>query len=103
MNEEPEMNNQDKKKHTWVEDIEVAGRDVVGRVQDLIQEGNVRRLIIMTEEEKVLLEIPLTVGVVVGVGTVMWSAPLAAVGAVAAFLAKIKIRVVREDDTDGNA
>jgi hypothetical protein len=94
MTEQPENN----EKKTWVEEIEVAGRDAVGRVQDLIQEGNVRRLIIMTEEDRVLLEIPLTVGVAVGVGTVMLSAPLAAVGAVAAFLAKIKIRIVREEN-----
>jgi uncharacterized membrane protein YphA (DoxX/SURF4 family) len=91
-------------KKSWVEDIEVAGRDAVGRVQDLIQEGNVRRVIIMTEEDRVLLEIPLTAGVAIGVGTLWFSAPLAAVGAVVAFLAKIKIRVVRvEDDDSGEA
>ena len=102
MTEQPETTTEKPKndKKTWVEDIEVAGRDAVGRVQDLIQEGNVRRLIIMTEEERVLIEIPLTIGVAVGVGTVMMSAPLAAVGAVVAFLAKVKIRIVREDNSD---
>lgn len=110
MTEQPNINDEKVKhedmdgKKSWVEDIEVAGRDAVGRVQDLIQEGNVRRLIIMTEEERVLLEIPLTAGVAIGVGTLAFSAPLAAVGAVVAFLAKIKIRVVRvEDDDSGEA
>ncbi|MEO0560856.1 MAG: DUF4342 domain-containing protein [Chloroflexota bacterium] len=95
-----EEKNKNEESNTWIDEIEVAGRDAVGRVQDLIAEGNVRRLIIMTEEERVLLEIPLTVGVALGVGTVALSAPLAAVGAIAAFLAKIKIRVVREEPSD---
>lgn len=89
-------------KKSWVEEIEVTGRDAVGRVQDLIAEGNVRRVIIMNEDDNVLLEISLTVGVAIGVGTLMFASPIAAVGAVVAILAKVKLRVVRVED-DGEA
>lgn len=97
-NETPEITEDGKK--TWIEDIEVASRDAVGRVQDLIEEGNVRRLIILKEDDSVLLEIPLTIGVGVGAGTVLMAPALAAIGAVVAFMAKIKLRVVRVEDSE---
>ena len=48
------------------EQLEVAGSQVVDRVRQLIDEGNVRRLILRNTEGRVLLEIPLTAGVAVG-------------------------------------
>ncbi|MBX3011771.1 MAG: DUF4342 domain-containing protein [Caldilineaceae bacterium] len=82
---------------TWVEEIELAGSQLVERVKELIAEGNVRRLIIRTAEDKIMLEIPLTTGVAVG-GVVTLLAPvIAALGALAALLAKVKIQIVREE------
>ena len=41
------MNDENKKEsRTWAEEIEIAGKELVDRVQELIKEGNVRRLII---------------------------------------------------------
>lgn len=80
---------------TWIEEIEIAGSELVGRVKELIAEGNVRRLIIKKPNDDLLLEIPLTAGVAVG-GVVTIMAPvLAALGAMAALLAKVKVQVVR--------
>jgi hypothetical protein len=80
---------------TWIEEIEIAGSELVGRVKELITEGNVRRLIIKKPNDDLLLEIPLTAGVAVG-GVVTIMAPvLAALGAMAALLAKVKVQVVR--------
>lgn len=93
---EPEE--KDTKGRRLVEEIEVAGRDVVSRVQDLIEEGNIRRLIFLTSEDKVLLEVPLTAGVAAGAATVFIAPMLAAVAAIGAFLAKVKIQIVREDN-----
>lgn len=84
--------------HTWKEEIELAGSQLVERVKELIAEGNVRRLIISTAEGKVMLEIPLTAGVAVG-GVVTIIAPvLAALGALAALLAHVKVQIVREEE-----
>jgi len=63
----------------------------------------VRKLSIKDADGKYLLEIPLTVGVVVG-GVFMLTAPVAAaLGAIAGLLANVKIEITREvdDDTSG--
>lgn len=86
-----------KEERTWIEEIEVAGSQVVERVKELISEGNVRRLIIRNADGNVLLEIPLTAGVVVGGALTLFYPLLAALGAMAALLARVKIEVVRTD------
>lgn len=84
-------------KRTITEELEVAGNQVVQRVQELVAEGNVRRLIIRSTDDNVLLEVPLTVGAVAG-GALVLAAPwLAALGAFAALVARVKIEIVREN------
>lgn len=84
-------------KRTWVDEIEVAGNNLLERIKDLIAEGNARRVIIKTKEGKELLEMPLTVGVVGG-GIVTLAAPVwAAIGAFAALATQVKLEVVREE------
>jgi len=73
------------------ERINVQGTDLVDRVKELIHEGNVRRIIIR-QDEHVIIEFPLTVGVV-GTLVAPW---LAAVGAIGALLAHCTIEVERE-------
>jgi len=86
---------QPKQQHTWTEEIEVLGHELVHTVKDLIAQGNVRRLVLRSPDGHVLMEIPLTAGVAVG-GVVALMAPvLAALGAMAALLAHVKIEVVR--------
>jgi hypothetical protein len=71
------------------EEFVVDGEEVLAKVKELIKEGNARRIIIKDMKDKVLIEIPLTIGVVVAV-----LAPvLAAVGALAAVVTKCKIIV----------
>jgi hypothetical protein len=86
-----------KSERTWTEDIEVAGSELVDRIKELVKAGNVRKVILRTPDDKLLLEIPLTAGAVAG-GVVVLIAPvLAALGAMAALLAKVKVQVVRTD------
>jgi phage-related minor tail protein len=76
------------------EEFKVKSEEIIEKVKELIHEGNVRRLIIKDDEGKVYLEIPVTIGLI---GVVL--APvLAAVGAVAAMVANLKIEVIREED-----
>lgn len=84
--------------HTWKEEIEHAGSQLVERVKELINEGNVRRLIISNAEGKVMLEVPLTAGVAVGGVVTILSPVLAALGALAALLARVKVEVVRAEE-----
>ena len=73
------------------EEFNVKGEDLIAKIKQLIAEGNVRRVIIKDKDGKVLIEIPLTIGVV---GIVL--APvLAAVGAIAALVTECSIIVER--------
>lgn len=83
---------------TFTEELEVAGNQLVGRIKELIEEGNVRRLIIKNMNDEVLLEIPLTIGAAIG-GVIAIMTPVwAAVGALAALVVRVKIEIVREVD-----
>jgi hypothetical protein len=88
--------------HTFTEQIEIAASDLVDRTKELIEEGNVRRLIIRNQEDEVLMEVPLTAGVVVGGAVTIVAPVLAALGALAALLTRVKIEVVRtkQDGTE---
>ena len=95
------MANEPKKvERTWTEEIVVTGSELVERVKKLVQKGNVRRLIIKKPNGDVLLEIPLTAGAVVG-GTLMIMAPvLAALSALAALLAEVRVEIVRSEKSE---
>ena len=83
------------KERTWTEEIQIAGSELVERVKELVAEGNVRRVVLRTPDDRMLLEIPLTAGVAVG-GVVTVLAPvLAALGALAALVAKVKVQIIR--------
>lgn len=74
------------------ETFKVKGEQLIGKVKELIKEGNVRRIIIKGKEGKTLVEIPLTIGVIGAVIAPM----LAAVGAIAALVTECTITVQRE-------
>ena len=76
------------------EEFLVKGEELVEKVKQLIHEGNVRKLIIKDEDGKIYLEIPVTFGVIGAIFAPM----LAAVGAVAALVANLKVEVVRDEE-----
>ena len=76
--------------HTFKETIRVTGEQLVDAVKKLINEGNVRRVIIK-QGDRTVAEFPLTVGVI---GTV-FAPVLAAVGALTAILNDCTIEVER--------
>ena len=92
------MDDKPKAESTWTEEIEIAANELVDRVKELIREGNVRRLIIREQDGDTVLEIPLTAGAVVGGVMVAFAPLLAALGALAALVAKVKIEIVRTED-----
>lgn len=78
---------------TYVEELQVMGEQLLGKVQELIHEGNVRRIIIK-QEGRTIVEFPLSVGVV---GAILAPA-LAAIGAIGALIAQCSIEVVRGEE-----
>jgi hypothetical protein len=71
------------------EEYKVRGEDLVGKVKEVIHEGNIRRITIKNEEGQSLIEIPLTLGVVGAVLLPVW----AAIGAIAALVTNCSIVV----------
>jgi hypothetical protein len=92
-----ESNNQDNSGRTFNEELEVAGSQLVERVKELIEEGNIRRLIIRNQEGRALLEIPLTFGAVAGGALLIFYPVLAGLAAIGGLLAHLKIEIVREE------
>jgi hypothetical protein len=77
---------------TKEETFHVRGEQLLGKVKEIIKEGNVRRIIIKDKEGKTLIEVPMTIGVI----GVVFAPVLAAVGAIAALVAECSITVERE-------
>jgi hypothetical protein len=79
---------------TWSDEFSAGGRQLVALIERLVAKGNVRRLLIIKPDGRVLLDTSLTAGVAVaGVFTVL--APvLTALGAITALLTQVRVRVV---------
>lgn len=87
-------------KRTFTEEIEIAGDQLIERIKQIVSEGNVRQLRLKASDGDIVLETPLTVGVVAG-GVVALAAPwLAVLGVIAALVTRVTVEVVREVDDD---
>jgi len=75
------------------EEFQVSGELLLSKIKELVHEGNIRRITIKNEEGKTLIEIPLTLGVVGAVLLPVW----AAIGAIAALVANLRIVVEKVD------
>ncbi|MBL7168869.1 DUF4342 domain-containing protein [Candidatus Bathyarchaeota archaeon] len=74
------------------EEFQVSADDLLGRVKELIKEGNIRRVIIRNEHGENLIEIPVTLGVI---GALV-APQLAAIGAIAALATRCTVAVERK-------
>ena len=78
---------------TTKESFKIHGENLLKKVKELIEEGNVRKVTITDKSGKELMSFPLTVGVV---GT-LFAPVLAAVGALAALVGECTISIEREE------
>ena len=78
------------------EEFQFSGDTLLAKVKEIIRAGNIRRIIIKNEDGRVLVDIPLTIGVV---GTLL-APQLAAIGAIAALVLKGSI-VIEKEPSDG--
>ncbi|HYO88523.1 MAG TPA: DUF4342 domain-containing protein [Candidatus Limnocylindrales bacterium] len=98
MAEEKTKRTTDESGRPFSEQLEVAGEELAGRVKNLVQQGNVRRLIIRSADGKILLQFPLTLGVVVGGGLLFFYPILAVVSVVGGLVARVNIEIIRDAD-----
>lgn len=79
---------------SWIEHAQVRGSELVDYIKRLVQEGNVRRIRVL-QNDKVLIEFPITAG---ALGALIVP-QLAAVGVIAALLARCTIEIEKVDNT----
>jgi hypothetical protein len=75
------------------EEFRVNGEELLAKIKELIHEGNIRRIIIKDKDGKVLIEFPLTIGVV----GIILVPTLAAVGTIAALVTEATIVVEKAE------
>ncbi|MCK4310071.1 MAG: DUF4342 domain-containing protein [Methanomicrobia archaeon] len=78
---------------TKEEEFVIDSDNLIEKVKEIIHEGNVTKITIKDEKDKVLLEIPVTIGFI-GMLLVPW---LAALGAIAALATRCKIIVEKKE------
>ncbi|MCW3091977.1 MAG: hypothetical protein JWP81_3046 [Ferruginibacter sp.] len=77
---------------TIKESFLIEGENLVKKVKELIEEGNVRKITVTDKAGKELVSFPLTIGVVGAV----FAPVLAAIGAMAALIGECTIHIERE-------
>lgn len=83
---------------TISEELEMAGSQVFERVQEMIRQGNVRRVVIRSADGKTLIDTTLTIGALAGGALALIAGPLvtamAAIGV--AVVGRVRVEIVRE-------
>lgn len=78
---------------TYTEEFRVEGEKIIAKIKELLHEGNIRKVIIKDKDGKVLMEIPVTIGVV----GVLIAPQFAALGAIAALLTEATVIVEKTE------
>ncbi len=78
------------------EEFKLNGSEIIDKIKELIHQGNIRRITIKNEEDKTLIEIPFTLGLIGAALAPVW----AAIGAIAALVSKLTIVVEKEETED---
>jgi hypothetical protein len=82
-----------------MEEFKVKGKELLAKIEELIKEGNARRIIIKDEKGRTFLEIPVTIGVIGAI-----CAPiLTAVGALAGVVANFTVEVIKRENNNQNS
>lgn len=71
------------------EEFRVDGEELIAKIKNIVNEGNIRRIIIKNKDGEIVMEIPMTLGVV---GALL-APQLAALGALAALITEATVVV----------
>jgi hypothetical protein len=77
---------------SFTEEIQITADKLVDTVTNLIHEGNVRHIAVKNPEGKVVIEFPVTIGVV----GLLIAPMIAAVGAIAVYAANFTLVITRD-------
>ena len=77
-------------------EFKLNAKELLAKIEELIKEGNARRIIIKDEKGRTYIEIPVTIGVI----GVMLAPILSAVAAIAALASNFTVEVIKPDDQE---
>jgi hypothetical protein len=77
-------------------EFKLNAKDLLAKIEELIKEGNARRIIIKDEKGRTYIEIPVTIGVI----GAMVVPVLAAVAAIAALASNFTVEVIKLEDQE---
>jgi hypothetical protein len=97
--EEPAAEEQAGNQRAWTEEFVVAGKDLLDTVMKLVHEATVRRIVIRNSEKRILIEIP----IVLGVAGIALLPVYSALALIAALVADCSILVERVEETPKSA
>jgi hypothetical protein len=87
--------------HDIFEEFRASGKELVDKAREILEEGNVRRMIVKNGRDETLLEVPLALGVI-GVGGAFAFAPIiSSIAAFAFFVHDTRILVERYPAGEG--
>lgn len=75
-------------------EFKLNAKELLAKIEELIKEGNARRIIIKDEKGRTYIEIPVTIGVI---GVVL-TPIMAAVAAIAALASNFTVEVIKLED-----
>ena len=81
----------DEKTNTFQEEMRITGEPLVTTVKKLLHEGNVRHIVIKNQDGRILVEIPLTLGIVVA----LFAPVIAVIGVIGVFVEDLVIVMER--------
>lgn len=80
-----------------VEEFKITGDALIAKVKELLHKGNIRSIMVKNGSGRVLVEIPLTVGILGSVAGAVLFPVIAALAAVGALAAKLTIVIARKE------
>ena len=86
------------RRRSWIDEIEVASEKLIERIKELASDASVQRLRVKDKDGDIAVDIPLTIGAVIGGAVVLAAPTLAVLGVLAAFAARVKVEVIRDPD-----
>jgi len=80
-----------------MQEFKLKGKHVTQKVHEIIREGRARRIIIK-KDERILMEIPLTLGIGGTIAAIYLLPTLAALAAIAALLTEVSVIIERDSE-----
>lgn len=85
---------------TWTQEFEVESEKLLANLKSIVRQGNARRLIIRKQNDDVLLDLPLPVGIGAAALAVYLTPVIAVITAIVGVAVRLKVQVIRRGSAE---